>query len=109
MPDKKKVSAPIRMSPELLAKVQIASERTGISQADILRLCLSIGLEDLRRIDYDLPGSILSAARQQQAPHLKVAEEPTKTESPGKHSHSTLAPGAKGIKYPSGRRRNGKG
>ena len=100
MPDQKKVSAPIRMSPELLEKVQIASEKTGISQADILRLCLSIGLEDLRRINYDIPGSILNAARQQQASHLKVAED-----AGNSASLSTHAPGAKGIKYPSGRRR----
>lgn len=101
MSDSKKVSAPIRMSAEMLEKVQQASEKTGISQADILRLCLSIGLEDLRRINYDLTGVILNASRQQQETHLKVAEDEGNAPS-----HSTPAHGVHSVKYHAGRRRN---
>jgi len=105
MPDNKKVSAPIRMSAEMLEKVQLASEKTGISQADILRLCLSIGLEDLRRINYDLASTILNASRQQQETHLKVAEQ-----MGNESSLSTAARGApQPVKYPAGRRRNNQG
>ena len=95
MPTKKQVSAPIRMSPELLEKVAEASRKTGLSQADILRLCLAIGLEDLARVNYDIARVISEAAQSPASmPTLKVAE--------GKPSSlSTLAPGAeKPTKYP---------
>jgi predicted DNA-binding protein len=100
MSDAKKVSAPIRMTPEMLAKVQLASEKTGISQADILRLCVSIGLEDLRRINYDLSTAILDASRKSEAV-LKVAEE-----AGNESSLSTAADGVRHpVKYPPGRSR----
>jgi predicted DNA-binding protein len=60
----KRVSAPIRMSPDMLEHVNTAAQRTGLSQAEILRLALSLGLEDLRCIDYDLTSVIAAAARQ---------------------------------------------
>lgn len=60
----KMVSAPIRMSPDLAAKVEEAKRLTGLSQADILRLALAIGLEDLRRVGFDIPKVVSLAARQ---------------------------------------------
>lgn len=100
MSDNKKVSAPIRMSPELLEKVRIASDRTGIAQADILRICLAIGLEDLRRINYDISTAILDLSRREQTTHLRVAEEPGNDQS-----HSSGADGVRSpVKYPAGRR-----
>lgn len=86
----KKVSAPIRMSPELLEKVAEASRRTGLAQADILRLALAIGLEDLKKIDYKIEGAISDAANPKTIKYpnaeddrvdgrresLRVAEEP---------------------------------
>lgn len=101
MSDNKRVSAPIRMSPDLLEKVRIASERTGIAQADILRICLAIGLEDLRRINYDIATAILDLSRKEQVSHLRVAEEVGND-----LSHSSDADGARQpVKYPAGRRR----
>ncbi|GAA5482493.1 hypothetical protein [Haloferula sargassicola] len=82
---KRRVSAPIRLDPETLELVKVASERTGLAQADILRLCLAIGLEDLRKLNYQIP-TVLSdaAARTERRPvrypdgrnldNLKVAE-----------------------------------
>ena len=59
----KKVSAPIRMDPALQAKVSEAVELTGLSQAEIMRLALAIGLEDLKRVNYDIPALISQSAR----------------------------------------------
>jgi predicted DNA-binding protein len=94
----KKVSAPIRMSPELLEKVTEASKRTGLAQADILRLALAIGLEDLKKIDYNIAGSISDAANPRPIRYpnaeedkqevLRVAEDPKEY---GKSSRSGLA------------------
>ena len=96
MSDNKRVSAPIRMSPELLEKVRIASERTGIAQADILRICLAIGLEDLRRINYDISGAILNQSRKDEGIQLKVADELGNDQS-----HSSDADGVRrAVKYP---------
>jgi len=76
------VSAPIRMSPDLKAKVDLAVEMTGISQAEILRLALAIGLEDLRRVAYDLPALVSKEAR----PELK---------KPGNYRNLSLVPTAR--------------
>jgi predicted DNA-binding protein len=57
------VSAPIRMSPELMEKVSEAVKRTGHKQAEILRMCLEIGLEDLSACKYDLPKLVADTAR----------------------------------------------
>lgn len=57
------VSAPIRMSPELMDKVTEAANRTGQKQAEILRLCLEIGIEDLRSCGYNLPKLVADTAR----------------------------------------------
>jgi SOS-response transcriptional repressor LexA len=59
----KVVSAPIRMSPDLMAKVAEAVNMTGQKQAEILRLCLEIGLEDLRACKYDLPKLVADTAK----------------------------------------------
>ncbi len=55
------------MDPDLLEHVKLAAERTGLAQADILRLCLAIGLEDLRKLDYKIP-SVLSEAAARRPP-----------------------------------------
>jgi len=79
MSSPKQVSAPIRMSPALLAKVTEASRLTGMSQADVLRLCLAIGLEDLKKVKFDLAKLVSDVASSQgveKLPILKVAEAP---------------------------------
>ena len=63
MPGPKKVSSPIRIDPELEAKIEEAARLTGFSKADVMRLAMRIGLEDLRRINYDLPSVVLDAAK----------------------------------------------
>jgi len=71
----KKVSAPIRMSPELAEKVAEATRMTGLAQADILRLALAIGLEDLKKVNFDLPRLVSNAARPE------LSEDPSKSRS----------------------------
>lgn len=46
---------------------------TGLAQADILRLALAIGLEDLRKVNFDFPRLVSDAAR----PELSKATKPS--------------------------------
>jgi DNA-binding MurR/RpiR family transcriptional regulator len=59
----KSVITQLRFEPALLEKITEAANQTGLSKADIMRLSMQIGLEDLRRIDFDLPSLISSSAR----------------------------------------------
>lgn len=93
MEEPKKVSAPIRMDAELLEKVKMAGKKTGLAQADVMRLCLAIGLEDLKRVDYDLAKVIAEAASHQR-----------ESIAPGKLSISTPASGAAQIEQKHKRR-----
>ena len=83
MSSPKKVSAPIRMSPELMEKVTEAANLTGMAQADIMRLAIQMGLEDLRRINYNIGKCVSDAAhdiRQNETNYTglsMVAEDPT--------------------------------
>jgi len=64
------------MDERLMSKVEHAMEATGLSQAEILRMALAVGLEDMRRINYDLAGAIVNQAKPLQHPHLHEAEDP---------------------------------
>jgi DNA-binding MurR/RpiR family transcriptional regulator len=59
----KKVSAPIRMETELMEQVKHAAQQTLLSQADIMRLCLAMGLDDLKRLDYKIASTLSKQAR----------------------------------------------
>ncbi len=59
----KKVSAPIRMEPDLMEQVKLAASRTSLSQADVMRLCLAMGLDDLRQLDYQIAETLTREAR----------------------------------------------
>jgi predicted DNA-binding protein len=74
MSAKKRTPASLRMDERLSAKVEAAMEATGLSQAEILRMALAVGLEDMRRIDYDLASAIVNQAKAM--PYLKTAEDP---------------------------------
>ena len=54
----KTVSFPVRLPIELDADLQRAAGLTGISKQDLMRLCMRIGLSDLRAAEYDLPGIV---------------------------------------------------
>jgi DNA-binding MurR/RpiR family transcriptional regulator len=63
----KTTPVPIRIEPELDAKIEEAARLTGLSKADVMRLAMRIGFEDLRKIDYDLAGIISAAANPEPA------------------------------------------
>lgn len=58
----KTVSFPVRLPSELDAEIQKAADLTGISKQDLMRLCLRIGLVDLRAAEHDLPGIVKKIA-----------------------------------------------
>lgn len=59
----KKVSAPIRMEPDLMDQVKLAASRTSLSQADVMRLCLAMGLDELKCLDYQIAETLAKEAR----------------------------------------------
>ncbi len=74
MPEPRKVSQPIRIDAELEAKIEEAARMTSLSKADVMRLAMRIGFEDLRRINYDIAGAVLDAAK----PAVPVERKPVK-------------------------------
>ena len=58
MSEPKKVSSPIRIDADLEQRIDEAARLTGLSKADVMRLAMRIGFEDLRKIDYDIAGNV---------------------------------------------------
>lgn len=59
----KTTPVPLRIEPELDAKIEEAARLTGLSKADVMRLAMRIGFEDLRTINYDIAGAVVTAAK----------------------------------------------
>jgi hypothetical protein len=59
----KTVITQLRFEPALLEKITEASQKTGLSKADVMRLAMETGLQDLRRLQFDLPTLISQSAR----------------------------------------------
>ena len=55
-------NVPLRIPVELELKIQEAARRTGLAKSVVMRLAMEIGFEDLRRINYDVPGSVVDRA-----------------------------------------------
>ena len=94
----KTASFPLRMPGELLDKIKQAVSLTGLSQQDVMRLCLRIGLKDLERINWDIAGLISQQAAKTPAKIVtfppqsvtQVAETPAEaTGTDGQHSDSS--------------------
>lgn len=58
----KTVSFPVRLPTELDLDIQKAADLTGISKQDLMRLCIRIGLVDLKAAEHDLPGIVKKIA-----------------------------------------------
>lgn len=54
---------PIWMAPELEAQIVYAAKRLKMSKQDVMRLSMSIGLEHLRTIDYNVAAAVVAAAK----------------------------------------------
>lgn len=94
----------VKFPPETVAKINQASKLTGLPKQEIIRLATAIGLEDLRKVGFNLARVVSDAAEKQSEPstHLHVADEPSGNES----SPSTRAAGAGGsTRYPMGNRK----
>ena len=96
MKPKKNTPASLRMPDDLLAKVEKAMLMTGLSQAEILRLCLAIGLEDLRRAEYDIPSAVVDKAEHTKSGLALVADDGNNT--------PPMPPQASGTNYSKGRK-----
>jgi hypothetical protein len=57
----KTVSFPVRMSADLQQQIKTVATQRGISEQDILRLCIAIGLADLAQIP-NLPELVVNEA-----------------------------------------------
>lgn len=89
MPSKKRVVYPIQLDPELDAKITLAAEKLTLPKAEVMRLAMAIGLEHLRRINFDL------------AKHLCQTPEPASNLSLVADQANPSAPTSKGrTRYP---------
>lgn len=61
MSEDNSVSWPIRMTSKLADKIESAARELKISKQDTARLALAIGLEDLKRCNYEVDSTVLDA------------------------------------------------
>lgn len=65
----------IRLKGSLVEHLTQAANQLDLSLHDTMRQCMKIGLEDLRRCDYDLAGAVVTQAHAQEIP-LYLREDP---------------------------------
>ncbi len=70
MPDDK-IPSSVKFSKDVNAKITEAAKRTGLSKQNIIRICTAMGIEDLRRLGWDIPGHLSAAAEQTRAAESK--------------------------------------
>jgi predicted DNA-binding protein len=68
---------PLAVPDELLNRLDEVAARMGRTRAQIMRDAIEIGLEDLRRCDYDLAGAVVDKAHAARAKLLPIAAEKT--------------------------------
>lgn len=72
----------IRITPAIDSKIREATEKTGIPQADVMRMAIALGLKDLEMIGYDIDGAIfdrVQKSKEVQSQHLaSLPDIPTK-------------------------------
>ena len=93
----KHIPSTIKFSPELQEKIAEASKRTGLPKQEIIRLCTAIGIEDLRRCNFDIASAIVDQAKGKAPAFIPtmVAEEADTLPRPEQKS---------GITYPKGKK-----
>ena len=72
---------PLRLSDDTLEKIQLVARHTGKTQQEVIRLAMEVGLEDLKRCNYDIAGAIVDRAKSPEKELALVAEPKKKTES----------------------------
>jgi predicted DNA-binding protein len=68
---------PLAVPDELLNRLDEVAMRMGRTRAQIMRDAIEIGLEDLRRCDYDLASAVVDKAHAARAKLLPIAAEKT--------------------------------
>lgn len=63
---------PFRCDDEMREKIELASNLTGVSKADIMRLAMQIGLADIERIQHNIPGAIIHEAKRQSVSYFNA-------------------------------------
>ena len=64
-------SIPIRITPKLEASIEEAAAETEMPFQEVFRLACRVGLEHMRRINYDLAGAIEDAV--EKSPHKPIS------------------------------------
>lgn len=67
---------PVRLPPELRSRIKFCAEKLGVTEAEVIRVCVGIGLRKMAAINYDLEGAVIAAAEFAETPALKAAEDP---------------------------------
>jgi hypothetical protein len=82
----KPIPSTIKFSPELQEKIAEAAKITGLPKQELIRLCTAIGIEDLRRINYDIAGAIVDKAKAMKLAPVdhQSCDEPLKNGTGGK-------------------------
>lgn len=78
----KTVSFPVRIPKELDLELQTASDLTSISKQDLMRLCLRIGLIDLKAAEHDLPGTVKRIADDAGVSFTRFAKHQSASKNP---------------------------
>ena len=80
MKTNKPMPSTVKFSPELQKKIDEAAEKTGWPKQEVIRICVAMGLEDLRRIDWDIVGNLCDAAAPARniVPPISSVPPPTK-------------------------------
>ncbi len=61
------ISFPIRISKDLKKAIGIACKKAEMSEQQLCRLALTIGIEDLKRCNYDLAAAVVDKAKKLKA------------------------------------------
>lgn len=82
----KNIPSTIKFSPELQGKIAEAAKKTGLPKQEIIRLCTAIGIEDLRKVNWNL-AKVISDAAESKKPPLQVipGDEPLKNGTEGRN------------------------
>ena len=62
MKEKKSIPSTVKFSLQLQEKIDEAANKTGLPKQEIIRLCAAMGLEDLRKLDWDIPRALSDAS-----------------------------------------------
>lgn len=95
-PDEKII--PVRIEADLDQKIQEASELTKLSKQDIMRLCMRIGLVDLKAAEHDLPGIVKKIADDKGVSFQQFAKSQSTRKSSGEVAAQFLEPQVRVMK-----------